>query len=103
MVTLRLEKDLGLVHQPAECLAVNDPVNIPLIAGTHILFPGFFLPGTTGRPVRKGGLGIQAAVFQPFQFFPCCHGNHSLSTKIMYLQEMPGIPDRFPYLPPCRW
>ena len=77
VVSLRLQKDLGLVHQAAKGLAVHNSVNVPLVAGAHVLLPVRLLPGPSGGPVRKGGQGIQSSVFLTFQFFPYGHGNHS--------------------------
>ncbi len=37
VVALRLQKDLRLVHEPAEGLAVQDAVGIALIAGAHVV------------------------------------------------------------------
>ena len=75
VVPLRLQKDLGLVHQPPEGFAVDDSVNVPLVAGAHVLLPGRLLPGTAPAFVRKGRKGVEPFVFQPFQFFPHCHAN----------------------------
>jgi hypothetical protein len=73
MVTLRLQKHLGFMHQPAEGFTMDDSVNIPLIAGAHILFPIRFKPGTALARVGKGGLGIEFSVFLSLQFFPNGH------------------------------
>ena len=38
VVAFRLQKHLGLMHQPAKGLTMYDPVGIPLVAGPHIVF-----------------------------------------------------------------
>jgi hypothetical protein len=54
MVTLRLQKNLRLMHQPAKGLTVDDPVRIPLVAGTDILLPGFIGNRSSLAAIRKG-------------------------------------------------
>jgi hypothetical protein len=36
MVSARREEDLRLVFEPPECLAVDDPVPVPLKAGAYL-------------------------------------------------------------------
>ena len=38
VVSLGREKDLRLVHEPPEGLAVDNPVRVPLVAGAHLVF-----------------------------------------------------------------
>jgi len=64
MVPLRLEKDLGLVHQPAERLGVDDPVNVPLVAGADLA--GFHGPLTPFGANRQSRVGRQVVLFPPF-------------------------------------
>ena len=54
MVTFRGQKHLGLMHQPAEGLGVDDPVRIPLIAGAHIGVRRLFRGKTATALVGKG-------------------------------------------------
>ena len=75
MIALRLQKHLSLVHQTAESLAVDNAVNIPLIAGTHVLLPGLFVPGAAPAFVRKGSQRVQPLVLQMLQFFFYRHSN----------------------------
>ncbi len=49
VVALRLQKDLRLVHEPAEGLAVQDAVGIALIAGAHVVLR---LRLARGRPLE---------------------------------------------------
>ena len=53
VVAFRLQEHLGFVHQAAECLTVDDAVDIPLIAGTHILFPVFLRIGSALALISK--------------------------------------------------
>ena len=78
VVPLWVQKHRGLVHQPAEGLAVDHPVRIPLVAGAHILLPFRLRSGAAGAPVGKGCQRIQPPVLQTFQFFPHGHCHHSL-------------------------
>ena len=78
VVPLRVQKHLGLVHQPAEGLAVDHPVRIPLVAGAHILLPFRLRSGAAGAPVGKSRQRIQPPVLQTLQFFPHGHCHHSL-------------------------
>jgi hypothetical protein len=74
VITLGLQEHLCLVHQASECLGVHDPVRIPLVAGADVAFPGLFISGTALALIRKGCLGVQASVFESFQFFSDSHG-----------------------------
>ena len=73
VVALGLQKHLSLVHQPAEGLAVDDAVNVPLVAGAHVFLPGFFISWTPLAFVRESSKRIEPPVLQPFQFFFHCH------------------------------
>ena len=73
VVTLRAQKDLGLVHQPAEGFRVDDPVDIPLIAGTDILHPLRFLPGPAKALIGKSRKRVELSVLVTFQFFTDGH------------------------------
>ena len=94
VIALRLQKNLRLVHQTAEGFAVDNAVNIPLIAGAHIFLPVFFETGAALALIRKGGKGIEPLMLLSFQFFFDCHTIRSFS-----IWEMPGILFRFPFLP----
>ena len=75
VVALGLQKHLGLVHQPAEGLGMNNAVNVPLITSAHVLRPGLFRPRTSLALVGEGRQRIQALMLLPFQFFPHSHDN----------------------------
>ena len=77
MVPLRAEKDLGLVHQAAKGFAVDDPVNVPLIAGPDIVRARFLRSGSSGAFVRKGGKRVEPSVLLKFQFLPNRHRDAS--------------------------
>ena len=62
MVTLRPQKHLGFVHQPAKRLAVNNSVRIPLIAGAHIHFFHDIAHRAALALVSKSSQGIQTAM-----------------------------------------
>ena len=72
MVPLGLEEDLGLVHQPAEGLGVDDAVHIPLIAGTNLAGLHGPLPAPGLR--RQGCVGGQMLAFQLFGELSQGHG-----------------------------
>ena len=55
VVPFRLEKDLGLMHQPAEGFGVDDPVDIPLVTGADLA--GGNWPQAAFGCRRQGGVG----------------------------------------------
>ena len=73
MIALRPQEHLGLVHQTAESLGVDDPVDVPLVAGTHILFPEFISQGTASALIGKSRKGIQLSMLLSLQFFTDGH------------------------------
>ena len=62
VVTLRLQKDLRLVHQPPERLAVDDTIRIPLIAGAYIMLTLCFFSGAPLALIGKGRQRVQPLV-----------------------------------------
>ena len=58
VITLRAQKHLGLVHQTAEGLAVDDPVAVPLIASAYIVFLRYIRHGPALAAVGKRRQGI---------------------------------------------
>ena len=97
VVTLGAEKHLGLVHQSAKCLAMDDPVSIPLVAGTDIVIVGLIRGRTTCAAIRKSRLGVESAVFLPLQFFPNGHmlsfqtGNARYSCPVSIPSTVPAV------------
>ena len=83
MVTFRPQKYLGLVHQAAEGFGMDDPVDIPLIAGTHILLPVLITKGTAPALVGKGRKGVQLSMLLTLQFFTDGH-----ETTPLYLSQI---------------
>ena len=78
VVALRIEKDLGFMHQPAEGLTMDDPVRISLIVGTHILFLFRFRSEPSLTFIGKRRIFCQAAVLQLLQIsFRICHSFYS--------------------------
>ena len=77
MISLRLQKNLRLVHQAPEGLAVQNSVGIPLVAGAHIVFRFGFFPQAAPRGVRELRQSAQAEVFLLFQLFTDRHCQHS--------------------------
>ena len=73
MITLRVEKHLGLVHQTAKGLGMDDFVRIPLITGAHIVLLGHFATEATLGSIGKCRQRIQILMFSAFQFFPNGH------------------------------
>ena len=64
-VPLRREKDLGLLLQPPERLAVDDPVPVPLVDRPEGVLGLGARPAAA--PVRKAGPGRQGQVFDLFR------------------------------------
>ena len=80
VVPLRLEEHLGLMHQTPKGLGVENPVNIPLIAGSDLTgFHGALPPPRVRRQRRIGGQGLS---FQFFCHLPQEHG-HSLPFRVV--------------------
>ena len=62
VVALRAQKNLGLMHQAAKGLAVDDPVRIPLEAGAHIVLPGLLRHRTAPGAIGKDCPGAEKQV-----------------------------------------
>ena len=75
VIPFRRREYLGFVHHPAEGLAVDNPVGVPLVAGAHIVCLLRLRPGTAFAPVGKGCPGVQPLVFLLLQHFPNGHDN----------------------------
>ena len=71
MVPVRIQKDLGLVLEPAEGLAVQNTVPVPLEDRPDIALG--FLPGPAFGLIGKAGLGGQDLMFSGFHFFSDGH------------------------------
>ena len=67
VVALRLEEDLGLVHEPPEGFRMDDPIHIPLVAGAGLLLQPLLREGAPPGAVRKGRTGIQTKMLLLFQ------------------------------------
>ena len=74
MVPLRGQKNLGLVLQPAEALAMDDAVPVPHEAGAQVI--GSFLPLPAQRVFGQGGVGPQKLPFAFLDPFPYRHCHH---------------------------
>ena len=75
VVSLRLEEDLGLVHEPAEGFGVDDPVNVPLVAGAD--GAGGNRPQAAFGRRGQGGIGRQGLLFQFFRALSQGHSHPS--------------------------
>ena len=64
VVALRLEKDLGLVLEAAEALAVDDAVDVPLEAGAQLALG--LGPEPPGAAAREDAPGADEQLLSPF-------------------------------------
>jgi hypothetical protein len=71
MISRRRQKDLGLVFEPAEGLAVQDPVSVTLKSGPDIT--GHFRPYSAPALHRQTGPGRKNLLLSQFKFFPNRH------------------------------
>ncbi len=68
VVALRREEDLGLVLEPAEGLAVYNPVAVAHVGGADVAL--FLRHEPAARVPRPHGEWAQGFIFPRFKFFP---------------------------------
>ena len=75
VVALRREKDLGLLLEPAERLAVDDAVPVPLVAGPHGV--GRLRPAAAPACLAQGRIAAEGQALERLGLFP--YGVHAFS------------------------
>ena len=71
MIALRREKDLRFVHEPAEGLAVDNPVGVALVACAHLVLLRRIKPALRLRCLLR--VGREKHVFLLFESFANGH------------------------------
>ena len=85
VVALGGEEDLGLVLEPPEGLAVQDPVPVPGVGGADPVLRGGGAPAPA--LLRQGGVGGQGLPLDPLGHLA---NGHLHSPLYLYIRQLPG-------------